>query len=224
MSQSKTNVETPSPEGPESGIRGLVDAWRTDRDPFDQWVRHVSRSFFASRLRLEAAARWLRTTPAELAAVLQLATMDDAALALLDPEIPPKTTWFAFADADVRGVRAGLEALRASSSATSLYRLVDEAVRATSGPRAADRVAKLSGNIIFHMGKKAEQYRALRDKDWKALKSMGMQKKNGRPLTPLQVAYAHSLLEQLAAATVVRRESPDGDQAACDAVLDALGR
>jgi len=53
---------------------------------------------------------------------------------------------------------------------------------------------------------------------------MGMQKKNGRPLTPLQVAYAHSLLEQLADTKVVRRESPDGDQAACDAVLDALGR
>jgi len=224
MSQSKTSGEITESDGPESGIRGLVEAWDVPRNPFDYWVRRVSKSFFASRLRLEAAARWLKTSPAELAAVLQLATMEDGALAMLDSDVPPKTTWFAFADADSRGVQAGLEALRRKPPGTSSYQAVDEAVRGTTGPRASDRVAKLSGNIIFHMGKKAEQYRSLRDKDWKALKSMGMQKKNGRSLTPLQVAYAHSLLEQLADAKVVRRDSPDGDQAACDAVLDALGR
>jgi hypothetical protein len=201
-----------------------VEAWNSDRAPFHQWVRNVSKSFFGSHLRLEGAARWVKTTPAEMAAVLQLATMDDDALELLSVKVPPKTTWFAFADTGLEGVRAGLEVLQKIPKGVSSYKLVADAITRVAGPGPSDRIAKLPGGVLVQMGNKAEQYGALGKKGFSALKSMGIQKKNGRTLTPRQVAFVHSLLEQLVDAGIVRRNSQDGDQSACDAVLDALAR
>jgi hypothetical protein len=204
-------------------VGDLVESWAADRVPFDAWVRRVSRAFFASRLRLEGAAKLLGTTPAELQAVLSLATLEDDDLALFTGPPPPRTTWLTFAHSTTDGIEAGLEALRTLPAGESPFHAVEDAVRAVEGPGVLQRVAELSGTTFVHMGEKAKQYNQLGTKGPGALQSMGRQKRTGKPLTPRQVAYAYNLLEELADRGAVRRDSPDDDQADCDAVLDALG-
>lgn len=207
-----------------SHIGELVQAWISrDQVPFADWVRSVSRAFYLNRLTLEGAAILLDTSPAELQAVLHLATMEEDDLNLLSELPPPKTTWFSFASADSGGVAAGIAALRDMDRAASPFRVVNAAVREVSGPGQSERVGSLPGNTLMHMAHKAKQYDLLSPKARQFLGSIGRRKKSGTPLTPKQIAYAINVLTDLVDAKVVTRSSPDGDQEHCDAVLDALG-
>jgi hypothetical protein len=207
-----------------SHIGELVQTWISkDQLMFADWVRSVSRAFYLNRLTLEGAAILLDTSPAELQAVLQLATMEEDDLNRLSELPPPKTTWFSFASADSDGVVAGIAALREMDRAASPFRVVNAAVREVSGPGQSERVGSLSGNTFMHMAHKAKQYDSLSPKARQFLGSIGRRKKSGTPLTPKQIAYAINVLTDLVDAKVVTRSSPDGDQEHCDAVLDALG-
>ena len=206
------------------GILGFVEIWESPRVPFDEYVRNVAKAYFGTRLDLEAAAGWVKASPAEVAAILRLAEMPDEDLSMLANEVPPKTTWFALAEASSEGVRAGLDALQVKKSRRTAFARVMQAIRKVCGPTVDERIGKLSGNILIKMSKKAEKYKVLSKGGQKALKSMGYGKNNYGSLTPKQIAYVTSLLTELADAGVIRRDSPDGDVRECRAVLDALGR
>jgi hypothetical protein len=199
----------------------LIESWST-RGRFDDWVVDVSEAYIASRLRLEGAAKLLDTTPAELQAVLNLATLDEEELRLIGENPPPKTTWLTFALASREGIEAAIAALGAMPVGASPFHTVRDAIHGVEGPTVLERVAALTGPDILHMWSKAKQYGLLSPKSQKALESMGKQKRTGRPLTPRQTAYLYDLLRQLADGGAVRRDSPDGDQDVCDAVLDAI--
>ena len=210
-------------EGTDVGrLEGLVKSWNSEAS-FDDWVRSVSDSYLASHQRLEGAAKLLGTTPVELQAVLNLATLDDEDLALLGDPIPPKTTWLALATASRPAIETALAALHRMPHGASPSRTVDEAIQEIDGPDQADRIAGLSGATIVHMAKKAKQYGLLGDRGTKALEDLGSQKRTGRALTGAQVGYLTRLLAKLADGGAIRRDSPDGDQQHCDSVLDALG-
>jgi len=209
---------------PSTGIMGFVEAWDSPRNPFNQYVRKVSKAYFETRLDIESAAGWVKASPAEVAALLRLAEMPDDDLAMIAEDVPPKTTWFALAEASSDGVRAGLEALQIRKSKRTAFARVMHAIRKVVGPSTGDRVGQLSGDILIRMSKKAEKYNALSKKGRGALMSLGINKKNYGGLTPPQIAFATSLLTELANANVIRRDSPDGDIRECKAVLDALGR
>jgi hypothetical protein len=171
---------------------------------------------------LEAAARLAETRPAELAAVLELATLEDEVLELLDEDVPPSTTWFTLASASDEGLRAALTALREGGEA-SPTQAVRSAISTVEGPATVERVAHLEPAVFNHLAKKAKQYDLLRPRDRQALVSFGRMIRSGRPLTQRQSAYALSLVQQLVDGGAVRRRSPDGDQEVCDVVLDAVG-
>lgn len=203
-------------------VLAFTDAYGASREPFSAWVREVSRSYLSSRLTLEAASRLAGARPAELAAVLELATLEDDELELLDEDVPPSTTWFALAGASSEGLRAALAALREDDTA-SPTRAVRSAIHAVEGPAAVERVVGLDPAIFGHLARKAKQYDLLRPRDRSALVSFSRQLRSGRTLTQRQAAYALSLVQQLVDGGAIRRRSPDEDQDVCDAVLDALG-
>jgi hypothetical protein len=207
----------------ERGERGLEGAWKATALPFADWVMGVSAAFEQTDMTLEAAAKLVGVNPAELEAVLHLAMMDEEDLDLLGEEVPPKSTWFLLAGATSEGVREAVRALRASADRPS-FEVVEDVLRQVKGPSEEDRVAALPAEVFKHLSAKAKQYDALTPKARKALSDFGTRIKGGRPLTPRQLAWAVDLMEQLADARVVVRNSPDGDQAICDQVLDAIGR
>jgi len=227
MSQQKVSdqseVDSDS-DAPTKGIMGFVEAWENPRQPFDKYVRAVSKAYFETRLDIESAAGWVKSSPAEVAAILRLAEMPDEDLALIAKDVPPKTTWFALAEANTEGIRAGLDALRARKSKRTAFARVIHAIRKIIGPSTADKVGQLSPDILMKMSKKAEKYNALSKKSRQALMSIGYQKKTYGALTAPQVAYVTSLLNELVDKNVIRRDSPDGDVRECKAVLEALGR
>ncbi|KAB1184766.1 MULTISPECIES: hypothetical protein [Haloferax] len=212
------NLESESPK------LALVDVWDSSRDPFNEWVLSVSQTFYESGLGIEMVARFLDTTPGELAAVLVLATMEEDDLSILAEDVPPKTTWFAFANATTDEIVAGLKALDDMSSDDAPHAVVKGAFREVSGPRPEENVAELPGKVFFHMSTKAKQYGLLSGKSRKFLFDMGKRRRADYDMSPAQADYACDLLEQLADKGAVTRGSPDDDQDICNQVLDALRR
>jgi hypothetical protein len=201
----------------------LQAAWATMSDGFAEWAVGVEEAFARSDMTLEAASTLLGVNPAELEAVLHLAMMDEADLRLVGEDVPPKSTWFLLAGATSDGVRAALAALKDSAGRPG-FDVVESTLRQVQGPNEEDRVAALPGDVFKHLASKAKQYQALTPRARKALMDFGTRIKGGRPLTPKQLAWAVDLLEQLADARVVVRNSPDDDVAICDQILDAIGR
>jgi hypothetical protein len=208
----------------ESTMLTLVDIWDSSRDPFEEWVQSVSRAFYDSKYGIESAARLLDTSSGELAAVLSLATMEDDALELLAEDVPPKTTWFAFAGASHDEIEAGLEALGERDPDDSPHAVVKTAMEEVRGPTPEQNVAELPGDVFFHLSTKAKQYEILSGKARSFLYQMGRLRASDNEPSPAQTDWAHDLLEEMADKGAVSRDSPDDDQEICDQVLDALGR
>ncbi len=206
------------------GIQELIDSWKSPMIPFDRYVRRVSAAFFKSRLRLEAAAYWLSTTSAELAGLLQLATLDDESLSLMSDRIPPKTTWFALAEGDIDGIKAALLSLGQKRPNELSRDVVETAIRRYVEPSSEDKVGKLDGSVVKYMSSKAKHYGSLNPNARHALFKFGGLMDKGHKLTAKQVAFMLDLLNQMVDDGAIRRDSPDKDQEMCDAVLDALGR
>jgi len=184
----------------------------------------VSEAYLASHQRLEGAAKLLGANPVELQAVLNLATLDDDELAIMSKSPPPKTTWLSLADASRPAIEQAISALGRMSTGDSPFQTVQEAIGRVDGPAEQDRVASLPSATISHMAKKSTQYNLLGDTGQKAMADFARRKRVGNALTGAQVGYMTRLLGKLVDGGAVRRDSPDGDQDHCDAVLDALGR
>ena len=203
----------------------FVDAWRMPQEPFSTWVTDAARRFYDAHLTLERAARLVRSTPAEVEAVLKLATLDED-LELLGNSPPPKTTWFLLAEATHEGLVAAIEALaewmKKRPPKEPPSRVVLEARHIAEGPSTDERIATLDSKIFGHLAKKAKQYDVLSPRARKFLVDVAKRRRGGQPLTARQAAWAKSILGELVDLGVVRPDSPDGDQELCDAVLDVM--
>lgn len=205
----------------------IVEAW-SDRNLLSiaEWVKKVSDTFANSQGSLIFSARLLNTHPAELFAVLNLATLEDNLLEKISQQRPPLTTWLSLSKADESGVEAALEALIAAKSQNdkrSPCQIVDEAIERVGGGGPITRISKLESKTIIHAAKKAYEYGALSDKSRVALKRFGSMRKTGKLLTPKQLGYMQGMLEELVKKGVIKRNSIDGDQEMCNEILDALG-
>jgi len=204
-------------------VEGLQAVWSTPDLPLGTKARLISRFTMKSRLSLEGAARICDAAPAEIQALLDLATLDDDDLDLVSQANPPATTWFLFAGADSDWIRAGVEALRAVPAQEPVLRAVYEAMREQSGPDLDERIAALSGETLGHLAHKAKEYGKLSPKARKFLVDLAKRKGVGRSITERQLNWLRAILFELVECGVVCRESPDDDQDSCNEVLDALG-
>ena len=203
-----------------SDFRSAWDSY--DETAFDNWVLAVSDAYFRTGMGLKFAAKLLDVRPAELQAALNLAVLDEEELSLLAALEPPRTTWFSLASASSEALRAAIQALRTDEGRTSPSSLVQDTIRAISGPTSLERIAALGSEVFGHAAKKAEVYGLLNDKARSALKGWQSNIRTGRGLTPSQAAFAKSLFQQLAAGGAIVRDSADGDKLICDQILDAI--
>lgn len=205
----------------------IVEVWsEKERLSIADWARKVSDTFANSQSSVIATARILKVHPAELFAVLNLATLNDEILEKISQQNPPITTWLSLSKADANGVESALEALdkaKKDKNKISPCQVVDEAIEQVGGGGPTSRVAKLDSAAILHAAKKAEDYGALNPKSRAALKKFGSMRKTGKLLTPKQIGYMQGMLEDLISRGVIKRNSPDGDQELCDEILEALG-
>ena len=97
---------------------GLEPAWTNAALSLAERAQLISTLHMRSRLTLEGTARISGATPAQIQALLELATLDDEDLALVSEANPSATTWFLFAGADSDAIRAGVQALDSSSGSS----------------------------------------------------------------------------------------------------------
>jgi len=204
-------------------IEGLEAAWADSTLSLAERARLVSRLQMKSRLTLEGAARACDASPAEMQALLELSTLDDDDLELVSRANPPATTWLLFSGADSESIRVGVEAFESASAGEPILASVYVAMRSELGPDLDERIAGIGGETIAHLARKAVEYGKLTEWQQNFLASIGRCKKLGKALTEKQLNQLRIALFDLVETGVVRRDSPDGDQAQCDEVLDAMG-
>lgn len=206
-------------------IEGLELAWSSPSLDLAERARVISSLHMRSRMSLEGTARMTGATPAEIQALLELATLEDEDLELVSGAHPPATTWFLFAGADSEAIRAGLDALASDEQGTPESALVGvyKAMRAAAGPTTDERIAAVSGSTLGHLAYKAAEYDVLSARERTFLASIAKRKNTGTSLTEKQLKWLKDILLKLVQAGVVSRNSVDGDQDACDEVLDAMG-
>lgn len=203
-------------------VDALAKAWSDTSLSLGERARVVSRLQTRSRLTVGGAAHACGTSPAELQALLDLATLDDADLARVSAANPPTTTWILFAGADSAAIQAGLDRLHTTQPGEPILASVYEAMRSELGPDLDERIAAISGKTLSHLTSKAIQYGKLTSWQQKFLKSISTQRKTGKRLTEKQLTQLRKALVELVELHVVRHDSPDDDQTECDEVLNAL--
>jgi hypothetical protein len=201
----------------------LEKAWSIPGLTLAERAQVMSSLHMRSRMTLEGTARMTGATPAQIQAILELATLDDDDLDFVSQANPPATTWFLFAKAESDAIRAGLAVLTESRHEhDALLVRVYNAMKAVSGPTQDERIAVISGETIAHLAKKAKEYDVISKKSRGFLVSLAIRKRTGKPLTEKQIPWLKSILLELVERGVVSRNSADGDQEACDEVMNAL--
>jgi hypothetical protein len=201
----------------------FVRAWRAPRGAFGNWVKEVYGEFLATNLDLGSAARLIGTSPAELAAVLNLALMDSISLGKFDGLVPPKATWFDLPNIPPESIDVAIATLKARKRDESARGVVLRLVKELHPPTPSTKVAALPGDVLMAMSSRAKKFGALSPKSRRALFSMGLQRKNGvKPLSPAQIGYLENILADLITANVLVDNPKDPEVEMCRVVLRAL--
>jgi len=203
-------------------VEALSTAWMTTDLTLAERARLVSRLQMRSRLTVSGAARVCNTSPAEMQALLELATLEDDDLLAVSKVNPPATTWILFAGADSDTIRAGVKSLVSAPPGEPVLASVYEAMRSELGPDLDERIAAISGATLKHLAKKATEYGKLTPWQQKFLGSVATQRRTGKRLTEKQIVQLRKALVELVELGVVKHDSPDKDQGECDEVLRAL--
>ena len=199
-------------------LESIKRAWDDAGMPLDERASSVSSDFYSAGLDLGTAAAYLNATPSELEALLELGGLDEDLLSEIAAANPPRTAWTFLNCASEDEARRSLEALTAQRGRDSRDRMD------AAEPTADQRVAALSGADIRHALEKARQYKADDKFMVKFMTSVAGQRGRGKVLSDKQSSKLRELLEKIADAGAICRDSIDGDADACDRILDALGR
>jgi hypothetical protein len=201
------------------------EVWKSrDSQDFKTWVLSLAEAFENSPYSLQTASRLIGSRPAELFAILQVATLNDDMLEEFVRVMPPKTSWLSICSSNDEGAQAALVALEKVKGQRSYspWRTAEAAIETAIGGSVHSKVAHLNSNLIQHALKKAKSYDVLNEKERSALSNFASFKKQGRSLTPKQVAFLQILLTRLVDAEAIRSDSPDGDVNECLEILEAL--
>jgi hypothetical protein len=201
------------------------EVWqKRDSLDFKEWVLSLSEAFENSPYSLQTASRIIGTRPAELFAILQIATLNDDLLDEFVRVMPPKTSWLSICSSSDDGAQAALQALEKLKGKPSYspWRTAEAAIETATGGSVHSKVAHLSSSLILFALKKAKSYEVLNERERSALTNFARSKKAGKSLTPKQVAYLQILLTRLIEAGAIRADSPDGDINECLEIIEAL--
>jgi hypothetical protein len=207
-----------------SHSNSLVSIWRSfPSTPFDEWVPSVSNTVMNNGLGVVRSARLIGVQPAELLAVLKLASLDPIDLAEFNDRIPPRTTWLALADARRDEIMNCLDLLKTRPGGFPPSKLISQNIHSENKVDEWDAVLAIKSDTLKHMHYKAGQYKCLNDRALKALNNFAQNKKHGKSFSFAQAQFLQNILKDMANSGAISRNSRDKDQEECDEVLNALG-
>lgn len=206
-------------------VTKLSKIWNLyDSMPFNEWVEAVSTEVMQSGLGVVRSARLIDVQPAEVLAVLKLASLDSEDLVEFSNRVPPRTTWLTLADATHEEIVECLDALTKRPKGSSPAKVLGEHILISTEANAWEKVLELPASTLKHMYDKSVQYGCLAPRPSGALKSFAHRKKNGQAFSLPQAQYLKDILLQLVDAGAISRNTHDNDQLLCNQVLDALGK
>jgi len=209
----------------------IKEKWDDREISLGEKIDSISEAYYSAGLDLGTTAAFIKATPAELDALLELSEFDEDIIEKISKANPPKTTWSVLASASEDEIIQALKALeedKDSSQSKSLHYTKSEFVYQkmveVSGPTVEQKLANLSGDDLKYLHKKGSDYSALTEWQSKFLKSIAAQKKRGKALSDKQSAQLIKIIQAMVDKGAITRNSIDGDQEICDRVLDALGK
>jgi hypothetical protein len=203
----------------------LSETWNLcESMPFNEWVEAVATEVMLSGVGVVRSARLIDAQPAEVLAVLKLASLDSEDLAEFSNRVPPRTTWLTLADATRGEIIECLDALKKRPKGASPAKILDEHILINSEASEWEKVLELPASTLKHMYDKSVIYGCLGPKPSGALKNFARRKKNGQAFSLPQAQYLKDILIQLVDAGAVSRNTHDNDQLLCAQVIDALGK
>ena len=209
----------------------IKEVWRDPDSTLGQKINSISEAYYSTGLDLATTAAYIKATPAELEALLELSEFDEDVIDMISKADPPKTTWSVLSSASEEEVIQALKALESESKTAqqkdshfTMSEFVYNTMVEVSGPSQEQRIGNLSGDDIKHILKKGEDFNALDAWQTKFVKSIAAQKKRGKVLSDKQCVQLIRIIDGLVSKGAITRNSIDGDQEICDRILDALGK
>lgn len=206
---------------------GLIkEAWDKNDISLEEKILQISNAFYSVGLDIATTATYIKATPAEFDVFLSLSNLDDNMIREISKANPPKTTWLLLASGSDDEIQKALAALSDSSRSKNetVSEFVYQQMIEVAGETPDHVLARLTGNELFYLAKKAKDFNSVDAKKIKFLNSVAGQKKRGKPMTEKQIDYLKLILNDLADNRVIQRNSIDGDSELCDKVLDAIDR
>lgn len=206
-------------------MMSMADDYSVDLLPgerFADWVMRVNNQVLRSGLGVVRFAQAVNTRPAEILAVMRLATLDPADLQALDDNVPPKTTWLSFAHAESSKIREAVLAMEREAGSESRETVLRGILHVDQLEDASKAVRGLPASTLRHFVAKATAYSAFNERQAKAFKSLVSYHARGADLSEAQVEYLKGLLKILASSGAISRQSREGDQELCNQILDAI--
>ena len=211
-------------------LETIKAAWNNDSMKLGEKIISISTDFHSAGLDLATTAAYIKATPIELEAFLELGELDDEVIERISEINPPKTTWTILANANDEEINKALSVIADTKTKSieesekyTLSEYVYQKMLEVSGPTMEQRVANLSGDDLKHALNKGENFNAFTDWERKFFSSVASQKKRGKVLSDKQVTQVIKILNKLVDKKAIQRNSIDGDQEICDRILDALG-
>ena len=202
----------------------IKGAWENDGLSLEDKIITISDAFYSVGLDIATSANYIKATPAEFDAFLSLSNLDDNMIKIISEANPPKTTWPLLASGNDDEIKKALAALltpsRSKNESVSEYIYLQ--MIEIAGATTEHQVAQLTGDELFYLARKAQNFSSVNQSQLKYLNSFAGQKKRGKVLSEKQIAILISILNDLANNNVIQRESIDGDKELCDKVLDAI--
>ncbi len=216
--------------GKYEALETIKSIWNATDISLGDKIRSISSEYYSNGLDLAGTAAFLNATPSELDAFLALGELDDEDIDKISEVNPPKTTWIMLANASEEELDGALAALKKNRDAepservTAMTEYVYTVMLDVAGPTTEQKVGNLSGDILLHVLKKGQDFKLLSEKEEKFIKSVAGYKKRGKVLSERQTKWLMDILNRMADAGAIVRNSIDGDKDICNQILDALDR
>ena len=213
-------------------LEAIKDLWLNESMPLGQKAAAISGEFYSSGLDFATTAAYIKATPSEFDALLEIGGFEDEILERISDVNPSKAAWTMLSNASDDEIEHALDVLErgkesasAESGRSSMTEYVYYAMIEVAEPNADQRAAAISGDALWHAVTKADHFDgALSAWETKFMKSVSTQKKRGKTLTEKQGKQIAKICAKLADRGVISRSSIDGDQELCDEILDAIDR
>ena len=191
-------------------LEQINEIWNNDSIELYEKIENISNCFYSTGLDLVSTASYIKATPSELEALLELGGLDEEIVKKISDIDPPKTTWIMLANASDDKKQINSE-------------LVYQSMLEIAGPTVEQKLNNLNATDIKNIRIKGEQYQKLNQREVKFLKSLAPRKVKGVDLSEKQLNWLKSIVQRLIEENVISKNSMDDDQEFCDKILDCFG-